>query len=61
MYNTAANTIEYYNRAFMGLYCMNAGKGVRLQGFLNPDQIFADFDLNDRNIQSKLCEGAMES
>lgn len=63
IYNTVSNIIESYNRAFIETYKLDSHKlnAKIANNYLNPDELFLDLDLRDKNIQTKLSENGFET
>lgn len=63
IYNTVSNIIESYNRAFIETYKLDSHKlnAKIANNYLNPDELFLDLDLRDKNIQNKLSENGFET
>lgn len=63
IYNTVSNNIESYNRAFIETYNLDSHKlnAKIANNYLNPDELFLDLDLRDKNIQTKLSENGFET
>jgi hypothetical protein len=56
IYNTFSNIIEYYNKSFLSTFKINKIKldsKIKKNQF-NPDTIFYDMELSNKNIQTKL-------
>lgn len=55
--------LEHYNKAFIATFKINQSKiDLKIRNnLLNPDEIFKDFQLSEKNVQAKLSESGLET